>query len=371
MTTNKVIIDLGAIRHNFRQIKTLAGAGVIAVIKSDAYGHGMIPVAKTLEPEGPTYFGVFDLEEALELKENGCGIPILIMMGIVSEQVSAAVDNGFTVALFRKAIARRISEVALQRHTVVPVHIKVDTGMNRLGVPWADLPGFLKDILPLKGIHLKGMFSHFAVSDEPGRAFTNEQKERFLWAVNESDKLNISFDDLHMSNSGAVLTEQCLNFGLVRPGITLYGSSPAKMPTKKISLKHAMSFKSRIVQLKTVSADTPISYGCTYNTKSGSTIATIPVGYDDGYNRLLSNKGEVLVRGIRVPVVGRVCMNLTMLDVSSVEGVSVGDEAVLLGTQGKEEITAEEIAEKIGTISYEIYCSIGKSNHRGYLHSTK
>jgi len=371
LTTNKVIIDLGAVRHNFRQIKTLAGAGVVAVVKSDAYGHGMIPVAQTLEPEGPTYFGVFELEEAMELKASGCGVPILIMMGILAEQVSAVVDNGFTVALFQKAIARRISDAAQQRQTVVPVHIKVDTGMTRLGVTWADLPDFLQYVLPLKGIHLKGMFSHFAVSDEPDLAFTNKQRERFLWAVNESDKLNISFDDLHVSNSGAILTKKGLDFGLVRPGIALYGSSPAKMPSQNISLKRAMSFKSRIVQLRSVPADTPVSYGCTYNTKSSSTIATIPVGYDDGYNRLLSNNGEVLVRGTRVPVVGRVCMNLTMLDVSSVEGVSVGDEAVLLGAQGKEEITAEEIAEKIGTINYEIYCSIGKSNLRSYLYPTE
>ncbi len=233
MTTNKVIIDLGAVRHNFRQIKRLAGAGVIAVVKSDAYGHGMIPVAKTLEPEGPTYFGVFELEEALKLKESGCGVPILIMMGILAEQVSVVVDNGFTVSLFQKAIARKISDTAQQRQTVVPVHIKVDTGMTRLGVPWADLPDFLQDIMPLKGIHIKGLFSHFAVADEPDRAFTNEQKERFLWAINESNKLNISFDDLHVSNSGAVLTKQGLDFGLVRPGIALYGSSPARGPAKR------------------------------------------------------------------------------------------------------------------------------------------
>jgi alanine racemase len=373
MILDEVIVDLGAIRHNFLELKRLAGhkSGIIAVVKADAYGHGMIRVAKTIEREAPDYFGVFELEEALDLRKAGCQIPILIMMGITQDQVPAVVDEGFTVSLFQRDIAEALSNKALEQGRVVPVHVKVDSGMARLGVPWTEVADFLPSLLPLEGIGLEGVFTHLAVSDEPGNAFTEEQLARFFQVVQQCKDLGVCTDVVHTANSGGILGKNGLDFGLARPGISLYGSPPAEGLATATSLKPAMTFRSRVIQVKAVPAGTPISYGCTYTTEKPSTIATIPVGYDDGYSRQLSNKGMVLIHGQRVPIVGRVCMNLSMVDVTSLHDVSTGDEVVLLGVQGEERITAEEIAEKIGTISYEIYCSIGKSNRRTYLDPEK
>jgi len=369
MIPNEVTIDLGALKHNFFEIKRLAGShpGIIAVVKSDAYGHGMLPVARTLESAGVDCLGVFEVQEGIELRRAGIKVPILLMMGITSDEVSAVVEHGLTPALFQMDIAEELSRVSTQQDKVSPVHIKVDSGMTRLGVWCEDLPNFLEKLAPLKGIKAQGIFSHLAVADTPDHSFTELQIERFQDAVEACRRL-MGFQGLvHIANSGAVLGKKGLDLDMARPGILLYGSSPAEGWPAAASFKPVMTFKSRVIQIRTVPPNTSISYGCTYATKEKSTIATIPVGYDDGYSRLLSNNSEMLIRGQRVPVVGRVCMNLTMVDVTGVEGVVVGDEVVLLGLQGKERITAEEIAARIGTISYEVYCTIGKSNRRVYI----
>ena len=368
MIPNEVVIDLGALSHNFFEIRRLAGPDnrILAIIKSDAYGHGMIPVARKLESAGVDYIGIFELDEALDLRKAGCTAPILIMMGITADEVSAVVQHELTPAIFQQDIAEMLSRASLEKGKATPVHVKVDTGMTRLGVPSSEVAGFLRSISSLKGLHLEGIFSHFAVSQEPHHPFTGQQTRAFLQAVEESRQLGVCGDAVHIANSGALLEKEGLHFGMIRPGILLYGSSPGE-GWAAASFKPAMTFRTKVIQAKTVPPGTPISYGCTYTTSARSTIATIPVGYDDGYSRQLSNKGEALVHGKRVPVVGRVCMNLTMLDVSSVEGVAVGDDVVLLGAQGNERITAEEIAAHIGSISYEVYCSIGKSNRRIYV----
>jgi len=335
------------------------------VVKSDAYGHGMIPVARTLEAEGVDYLGIFEMQEGLELRNAGVRVPILIMMGIMPEEVSAVIRNKLTVAVFGKEVAESLSEKSLQQGTVTPVHVKVDTGMTRLGVPLSDLDPFLRALSPLKGLRLEGIFSHFAISDQPHHPCTAQQVSAFVRAVEISRHLGVCTEAVHVSNSGALLEQRGLDLSMVRPGILLYGSLPGESWAPG-SFAPAMTFRSKVIQVRKVPPCASISYGCTYRTRSTATIATIPVGYDDGYSRLLSNKGEALLHGKRVPVVGRVCMNLTMLDVTSVEGVAVGDEVVILGAQGSERITAEEIAQKMGTISYEVYCSIGKSNRRLY-----
>ena len=371
MIPNEVTIDLEAIRQNFLAIQRLARpeAGIIAVVKADAYGHGMIPVAKALEPEHPDYFGVFELQEALDLRQAGCKVPILVMLGISRDEISLVIEKNLTISLFQHHIAERLSEKALEKGRVVPVHIKVDTGMARLGVPWNQVTDFLKPLLPLKGIHLQGIFSHFAVADDAGHGFTDVQCERFSQAVRQAKDLGVCNEAVHIANSGGVMGKKGIEANLIRPGLSLYGSPPAEGMVVPVTLQPAMTFCSRVVQVKTVAAGTPISYGCTYTTRRKTTIATIPAGYDDGFSRLLSNKGEVLIRGQRVPVVGRVCMNLTMVDVSSVEGVTVGDDVVLLGTQGQQRISAEEMANKTNTIAYEVYCAIGKANPRRYLNT--
>jgi alanine racemase len=371
MIPNEVTIDLDALRHNFSEIKRLAGTQpkVLAVVKSDAYGHGMIPVAKTLESEGVDCLGVFEVTEGLELRKSGCEVPILVMMGVVSDEVEAAVEYGLMPALFKLEIGETLSAISAAQGKVTPVHVKVDTGMTRLGVLYKDLPQFLEQILPLKGIEVKGIFSHLAVADQPDQAYTDQQIEKFQEAVEASRRI-IGFEgDVHIANSGALLGSKGLELGMIRPGILLYGSPPAEGWPAAAAFKPVMSFKSKVTQVRTVPAGTSVSYGCTYTTPEERTIATIPVGYDDGYSRLLSNNGEMLIHGQRAPIVGRVCMNLTMVDVTGIAGVAVGDEVVLLGAQGGERISAEEIATRIQTISYEVYCTLGKSNQRAYVNA--
>ena len=371
MIPNVVIIDLGALRHNFFEIKRLAGphTRIIAVVKSDAYGHGMISVARTLESAGIDYLGVFELEEGLELRKAGCEVPILIMMGITSDEVSPVVEHKLTPAIFQPDIAEKLSRISAKYGKVTPVHVKVDTGMTRLGVWYEDTPNLVKQLMPLKGIRLEGIFSHLAVADQPGHPFTEQQIRRFREAVEECRRLAGFQGTVHIANSGALLGNKGLDLDMARPGILLYGSPPAQGWADAASFKPVMTFKSQVIQIRTVPPGTSVSYGRTYTTQERRAIATIPVGYDDGYSRLLSNNGEVLIHGRRVPVVGRVCMNLTMVDVTGVEGIAVGDEVVLLGAQGKERITSEEIATRIGTINYEVYCTIGKSNRRVYTDS--
>jgi alanine racemase len=371
MIPNEVTIDLDALRHNFFEIKRLAGphARVLAVVKSDAYGHGMLPVTRALESAGVDLLGVFEAEEGLELRKAGCEAPILLMMGITSDEVSAVVQYGLTPALFQVDIAEELSRISAEQKKVTAVHVKVDSGMTRLGVWCEDLPNFLEQLLPLKGIQVEGIFSHLAIADQPDHPFTDQQIKRFKESV-EACRRRAGFGGYaHIANSGALLGSKGLDLGMARPGILLYGSPPAEGWAAAAPFKPVMSFKSRVIQIRTVPPGTSISYGCTHKTEERRSIATIPVGYDDGYSRLLSNNGEVLIHGQRVPVVGRVCMNLTMVDVTGLEGVAVGDEVVLLGSQGKERITAEEIAAKIGTINYEVYCTIGKSNRRVYIDS--
>ncbi|OEU52696.1 MAG: alanine racemase [Desulfobacterales bacterium S3730MH5] len=371
MIPNEVIIDLGRLRRNLFEIKRLAGphTRILAIVKSDAYGHGMLPVARTLESAGIDYLGVFELEEGLELRKAGHKLPILIMMGVQSDEVPAAVESEVTPALFQLEIARELSRISSEQDKVTPVQIKVDTGMTRLGVCPEDLQGFLRQILSLKGIQLEGIFSHLAVADQQEHPFTDKQIRIFQEAVEQYRRFVGHRGVVHVANSGALWGNRGLDFGMARPGILLYGSPPAQEWTAAASFEPIMSFRSKVIQIRTVPPGTYVSYGCTYMTEKRSTIATIPVGYDDGYSRLLSNNGDVLIHGRRVPVAGRVCMNLTMVDVTGVEGVAVGDEVVLLGSQGKERITAEEIAARIGTINYEVCCTIGKSNRRVYVDS--
>lgn len=368
MIPNEITVDLGALRHNFSEIRHMAGPGrkVIAVVKSDAYGHGMIPVARFLEAEGVDQFGVFEAEEGEALRRAGCRLPILVLMGVILEEIPLLIEQRLTPALFRVDTAEALSRAAVEHGMVVPVHLKLDTGMSRLGVFWQDLKDFLRQIVPLKGIRVEGIFTHLAKADHPDRPFTDIQIHRLRNAVEACRRILDFKGIVHVSNSGALLGSKGLDLDMVRPGIVLYGSPPAEGWPASASLRPVMTFRSRVIQVRSVPPGTPVSYGGTYVTKKKCTIATVPVGYDDGYSRLLSNKGEVLIRGRRAPVVGRVCMNLTMVDVTGVDGVTEGDEVVFLGSQGGERITAEEIAGRIGSISYEVYCSIGKSNRRVY-----
>ena len=360
-------VDLGALEFNYRQIQKRIPAGVklLAVVKADAYGHGAIPVSYKLEKLGVEYLGVAIPEEGVELRKGGIKTPILVLGGIFEGGVDPFFRFRLTPVLFKKDSLKFFSREAEKRRKKVKVHLKVDTGMGRLGVPfnlWAD---FLKEAIRFPNIEIEGLLSHFSMMDEEKR-YTHSQWKAFQRAVRIAKEMGISCPYLHMASSAILTAIPAYSANLVRPGIMLYGSYPSPAFQNLIPLKPVMTLKTRIHFLKSVPPGTRISYGGTFKTKRESLIATLPVGYADGYNRRLSNQGEVLIRGKRAPVVGRVCMDFITVDVTDIPHVSIGDEVILMGRQGKEQINAEEIAEKISSISYEVLCLIGKRVPRVY-----
>ena len=360
-------VDLRALEFNYRQIQKRIPEGVefLAVVKADAYGHGAIPVSLKLEKLGVDYLGVAIPEEGVELRRGGVKTPILVLGGIFGKEVDQIFRFRLTPVIFRKDSLKLLSREAERRKRKVKVHLKVDTGMGRLGVPLSLWPNFLKEVKRFPSIEVEGFLSHFSMTNEE-EAFTREQWRRFEEAVDMAKGMGISCKYLHMANSATITTFPSFSGNLVRPGIMLYGSYPNPLFQGLISLKPVMTLKTRIHFLKSVPPGTRISYGGTFKTKRESLIATLPIGYADGYSHHLSNHGEVLIHGKRAPVVGKVCMDFIMVDVTHIPRVSVGDEVILMGRQGREQITAEEIAEKINSISYEVLCLIGKRVPRIY-----
>jgi len=361
-------IDLKCLEHNYRQLRKRIPKGVkiLGVVKADAYGHGAIPISLKLEKLGVEYLGVAIPEEGVELRKGGVKAPILILGGIFGRDADQIFRFHLTPVVFRKDSLRVLSEEAERRRRKVRVHLKVDTGMGRLGVPFNLWRDFLKDVKRFSRIEVEGILSHFSMTDEEGGNFTRHQWEIFQDAVAMVEEIGISFQHLHMASSSTLTRFPSYSGNLVRPGIMLYGSYPSPAFRDLVQLKPVMALKTRIHFLKQVSPGTKISYGGTFVTQRESLIATLPIGYADGYRRHLSNRGEVLIRGKRAPVVGSVCMDFTVVDVTDIPNVTMGDEVVLMGSQGKEQITAEEIAEKVNSISYEVLCLIGKRVPRIY-----
>ncbi len=360
-------IDLGALEFNYLQIKKRIPEDVklLAVVKADAYGHGAIPVSLRLEKLGVEYLGVAIPEEGVELRKGGVKAPILVLGGIFGGAVDQIFRFRLTPVIFRKDSLKILSREAERRRRKVKVHLKVDTGMGRLGVPLNLWPDFLREVRRFPKIETEGILSHFSMTDEK-KGFTQNQWRAFQRAVEIAQELGISSEYLHMASSATLTAFPAYSARLVRPGIMLYGSYPSPTFRSLISLKPVMTLKTRIHFLKSVPPGTRISYGGTFKARRKSLIATLPIGYADGYSRHLSNHGEVLIHGKRAPVVGKVCMDFIMVDVTDIPRVSVGDEVVLMGRQGKERITPEEIAEKINSISYEVLCLIGKRVPRIY-----
>ncbi len=360
-------VDLGALEFNYWQIKKRIPEGVklLAVVKADAYGHGSIPVSLRLEKLGVEYLGVAIPEEGVELRKGGVKTPILVLGGIFGKKVDQIFRFRLTPVVFGKDSLKILSREAERRGRRVRVHLKVDTGMGRLGVPHHLWPDFLRELRRFPRIEAEGILSHFAMTDEEKR-FTQTQWRAFREAVATAQELGICCSYLHMASSAMLTAFPGYSARLVRPGIMLYGSYPSPAFRSLISLKPVMTLKTRIHFLKSVRPGTRISYGGTFKAKRESLIATLPIGYADGYSRRLSNHGEVLIHGRRAPVVGKVCMDFIMADVTDIPRVSAGDEVILMGRQGKEQITPEEIADKINSIPYEVLCSVGKRVPRIY-----
>jgi alanine racemase len=361
------VIDGDALEHNFREIVRCAeGQQVLAVVKAGAYGHGAVEVSKRLLKLGADMLGVALVEEGRELRDAGILAPILVMGATFPEQAEAMVSLKLTPAIFSLAVAQALSEAAYQRRTTINIHVKIDTGMGRIGVSPEEAPEFIAALRMLGSLSVQGLMTHFADADLRDKQFASRQMDRFEALLNALEAKKISVPVRHAANSAAVLDFHRAFFTMVRPGLMLYGYNPLEEGAIGADLRQVLSLVTRIAFIKKVPPGVPISYGRTFTTKRESIIATLPIGYADGYCRGLSNRGMALVRGIRVPVVGRVCMDMCMIDVTDVPDVREGDDVVLIGSQGSERISADDIAAMTGTIAYEVLCGISNRVPRIY-----
>lgn len=370
-------IDLAALRHNFALVQRSipAGCGTLAVVKADAYGHGFMDISRELETLGVTAFGVAFLAEGIQLRKSGIDRPVLILGGVYPGQERKCVGFNLSTAVFSVEQARVLNDTASRLYRKARIHVKIDTGMGRLGIAAADAPAFFRELREMRSVELEGIISHFASADEldeEGRRYSERQAATFARAVAEARSLGLDPRYVHIANSAAAFGMELPFCNLVRPGIVLYGALPSGDFEGKMDLRPIMRLRSTVAMLKWVEPGTSISYARRYTAPDRRLIASIPVGYADGYSRALTNKGEVLIRGARAPVVGTVCMDWIMVDVTAISGVAVGDEVTLLGCDRQGNcVRAEELAARAGTIPYEIFCGISKRVPRVYLNATR
>lgn len=369
-------IDLNAFEYNVRNIQAKVGPQVnlIGVIKADAYGHGAIECARVLRKCGVSRFAVATIDEALALRQAGFDEKILILGHVPMESLSDIVSNEFTIVVSDAGFAKVMSRLALEQDKQVETMIAVDTGMGRIGFCVAtneDIKAATEEVAAiddLPGINVVGMFSHFSTSDETQREYTNLQLRRYNDFYEALAERGVNMEFRTIANSAAIMEYPAAYFDAVRPGIILYGCYPSNEVDKsKLSIKPVMQVKARVAHLKTVPAGTSISYGRKFTTERESKIATITLGYADGYSRRLSGNAEVLVNGHRAPVVGNICMDQCMVDVTDIPDVKLFDEVVIMGQSGDEQITADDLAAKLGTINYEITCVFGLRLPKVYI----
>lgn len=346
-------IDLQAIQHNAEAIKGHTGKKLIAVIKADAYGHGAVRVAEVLDATADM-FAVATVEEGISLRQADIHKPILVLFSSLPAQVAPIVEYGLTPTIGDWEFAKALNEVGS-----VKVHVNINTGMNRSGVCYTDAMAFLSRLKTLHRLEVEGLFTHFAAADEADKSFVSVQLKRF-----SSVLANVSGKMIHAANSAAALSVPESYFDAVRPGLSLYGIYPAS--EKPIQLKPALTWKTRVGWIETISEGAGVSYGLTYKVPHQTRVAMVQVGYGDGYPRVLSNSGEVLIDGKRRPIIGRVCMDMSVAQLQPEDSVLVGDEVVLIGKQGDAEITVDEVAHRAGTISYEILTQIGARVKRSF-----
>jgi alanine racemase len=356
-------VDLAAIRHNVRALKPSA-AELMAVVKADAYGHGDVQVAKTALGAGATWLGVALVEEGIRLREAGIDAPILVLTEFPPGSEKEALAAALTPSLYTDAGAAALAEAASAAGRGIGVHVKVDTGMHRVGLPPARAVEFCRE-LGARGIEVAGVWTHLAVSEEPGRPETAVQLEGFRAVLDDLARDGVRPRYRHVANSGAAIALPESHFDLVRVGIAMYGVSPGQALDGRVDLRPAMSFRSRVGMAKRVAGGEGISYGLRYHPERETTVATVPVGYADGYLRALSAAGKVLIRGRRYPVAGTVTMDQLMVDCGD-DPVEPGDEVVLFGEQEGQRITAEEVGAWAGTIGYEIVCAVSERVPREY-----
>ena len=369
-------INLDALAYNYTQIRKRLSQGIkiLAVVKANAYGHGAVGISRELENLGVDSLGVATCEEGIELRKAHITTPIIVLGGLFKGQSANVQDYGLIPVIYNLESAGELSRYARKSKSTVKIHVKIDTGMGRIGILPTETRLFFKDLMKLDNLVIEGILSHLADNSKgnhTGLQFTQRQAEIFKQQIEKVHQMGINPHYEHLANSAAIIDKNPDFFNLVRPGIMLYGAYPSERFQQGIDLKPVMNLKTKIISLKKLTKGASISYGRTFTCKKESLIATLPIGYADGYSRLLSNKGEVIIRGKKAPIVGVVCMDMVMVDVTEVPGVSLGDDVVLIGSQGDKKITVEEIAEKTGTISYEILCSISPRVPRVYTKEGK
>lgn len=363
-------INLAAIRHNIREVRRLAGPRreIMAVVKANGYGHGAVPVARAALEAGATRLAVARLCEALELRRAGIEAPVLIFGYVPPEQLPCALENKITLTVYRPDMAEQVAVAAESKGTRATVHLEVDTGMGRLGFPAEDEGAAeIQKVCLLPGLQVEGIYTHFAAADETDKSYTRWQFDRFLSLLRNLESRGISFPLRHCANSAAIIDFPESHLDLVRPGIMLYGLYPsAEVAKDRVALQPAMTLKARLAHVKKVEPGTKISYGCTYTAPAQTVVATLPIGYADGYPRLLSSRGQVIIRGQRAPVIGRVCMDQCMVDVGHIPGVQRDDPVIVFGQDKNNSLPVEELAGWLGTINYEVVCWVGSRVPRIY-----
>lgn len=367
---NCTTVDLSSLVHNLNQVRTMVchGARIMAIVKSDAYGHGLTQVSKTLEANRIDCLGVAFVYEALELRNSGIMTPIVVLCGIQTrEEACETVRRNISTVVYDLAMAEVLDQEGRRQNKRIAVHIKVDTGMGRLGVMHTEAVPFIKRIKELKNLDIVGLASHFSSADDCEGGFTDMQIRLFKGVVEGVRTLGFHLPLNNIANTSGVIGRKDSHFEMVRLGIALYGGMPRLDFSSHVHLRPVLGFKGRILQIRDLPDQTPVSYGRKYITKGPARTAIISAGYADGLPRSMSNSGSVLVGGCRRPIIGTVCMNLTVCDITGMVGVKEGDEAVFLGSQGAETITGDDLARSAGTISYEVFCSIGKRNKKEYI----
>ena len=366
MRPTQLEVDLDRIAANYRLIADhVGGRAVMAVLKANAYGHGLVEVAARLEREGVPYLGVAYLEEALLLRERGTKAPILVLGGIMENQIPLFLRNDITLTASSLDKLRQIDEVAASLGLRARVHLKIDTGMERIGVHHYNAEPFLEESLRCRATDVEGVFSHLASADAANLEFARLQLERFESVLRFYERRAVPPPLRHIANSGAILQLPGSWLDMVRPGILLYGVHPSRNVARTLPVKPALRWTSRVVYFKVVRAGDPVSYNSTWRSDHPVRVVTVPVGYGDGYPRRLSNRGHVLIRGRRYPVVGQVCMDQLVVSLDE-DSAYNGDEVVLLGEQEGEEVTAEDLAEQADAIPYEILTAVNTRVPRLY-----
>jgi alanine racemase len=362
-------IDLGAIRHNVRALRTHLGADVelVAVVKANAYGHGAVPVSVAALEAGADSLAVARTDEGVALREAGISVPVMVMGYALPAQAEAIVAADLIPTVNTMALAEALDRVAAHRPAPLPVYVKVDTGMGRFGLLPEEVLPFARQLLTRRHLTLAGLWTHYAVADEADKSYTRMQFQRYKQVVGALEAEGITIPKEFTANSAAALDLPEVHLDAVRVGIALYGLYPSEEVSRHVSLRPALSLKARLGRVRVLPPGSDISYGRTYTTTRETPIGLVPVGYGDGYPRALSNRGQVLVGGQRVPIVGRVCMDQFMVDLTTVPGAAEDDEVVLIGRQGDEVISTEEVASWLGTINYEVVTAISARVPRVYV----